>query len=299
MAEKTAIENFNKRCQEATVVPKKKECLTLSQSRQYVLDLINTERKQRHMQCVTLDTLATKVGQAHAENMARFGFCAHWDTHGTKPWQRYSDATGKYQVGENCSLMNADKPLSQPPSFFPRAINLIQNTFTEEKPPNDGHLQQMLDPAHNRVGIGIAYFQDVENHSRLALTEEFIDDYGVFDPVPKIMHKGQTLTASGELQLKVELYAIELRQEELPHSLSVKELNKTSHCAPPDLDHIICVKWPRAEDQHLTKNHGLKFHYQIRTEENWPSGLYYLIITAKLPNSVQPHFISIQTFRLD
>ena len=103
----------------------------------------------------------TAAAQNHCDEMARVGYIAHWDTAGKKPWQRYTEAGGRHNVGENldyCILPTEEM-------FSGEQLEGLESSFMSEKPPEDGHREQILTPQHNKLGVGLFCVWSVPNNS--------------------------------------------------------------------------------------------------------------------------------------
>src|SRR4051794_26512619 len=76
--------------------------LTIREARRYMLALINRDRASLGFLPVELDEgPPTLAGQAHAEDMAKFGYLGHWGTVGSVPEQRHTEVGGVDMVLEN------------------------------------------------------------------------------------------------------------------------------------------------------------------------------------------------------
>src|ERR1019366_10551465 len=68
-----------------------KGLLTIAEARAYMVRLINRDRAGAGLSPVSLDDgVATRAGQAHAQDMAVHGYLGHWGTDGSVPEQRYT-----------------------------------------------------------------------------------------------------------------------------------------------------------------------------------------------------------------
>ena len=98
----------------------------------------------------------------------------------------------------------------------------------DEKPPNDGHRQNILTPEHNGVGIAISYATRGTDESSLALTQEFIDHYGVYSRIPTAASPGETIHVAGQLAAGVKVSNITLCTDPAPKPMTVEQLNATN-----------------------------------------------------------------------
>ncbi len=132
----------------------------------YALSLINSDRQQNGLQNVTLSSIDS--GQLHAEDMLKNGYYSHWDMNGYKPYMRYTLAGGQGAVAENI-----DWQPDYPYFGLEQAIkNMEYVMMYNDSASNWGHKDNILNPFHNKVSIGIAY-----DKYNVYFVEDFEDDY--------------------------------------------------------------------------------------------------------------------------
>lgn len=279
--------------------------LTLDEARMYVLKLINADRKANGQRPVVLDSIATTAGQQHSDDMAINGYLSHWDLSGTKPDQRYTLAGGRATVAENGYILGyGDSPqrqaLTQPQMFYPEELENAQRAFMDEVPPNDGHRKNILDPNHTAVGIGISIAGD-EHDRRLALTQEFVDNYGTFSLLPQRIKPGQSFTVAGKLDPGMNIYSIDLRWEPLPKPMTLQQLKETySYSAPEER---VATFWPahsRRPGISVSQTvDGVAFTHEVYADPNfWKPGLYYVFVWATRHGEQRPFVVSKRTIEI-
>ena len=282
---------------------KQEPTLSLDEARQFVLQLINKDRKANGQMPVVLDAIATISGQQHSNDMAENGYLSHWDFLGTKPDQRYTRAGGEDAVAENGYILSyTDSPqqqsLSQPQTFAKDELEGAERTFMDEVPPDDGHRKNILDPYHTGVGIGISVSGD-ERNRRLAITQEFVDDYGSFSPLPERVRAGDNFIVGGKVKRGVNLYSVDVRWEQLPSPMTLKQLKETYSYGPP-VDRVATL-WPahpRRPGILITPvGDGVEFSANVNTN-NWRPGLYYVFVWATKDGTDKPFVISRRTVEL-
>ena len=135
----------------------------------YALALINSDRQANGLQNVTLSSVGS--GQHHADNMLENQFFSHWDTNGYKPYMRYTSAGGKGAVAENCAWKWATGNIFG--TDVKSALKDMEwSMMYDDASSNWGHRDNILDPLHNSVSIGVAY----DNHN-VYLVQDFENDY--------------------------------------------------------------------------------------------------------------------------
>ncbi len=141
----------------------------------YVLNLINNDRAKYGLSPVTLSNEAS--AQQHSESMLQNNYFSHWDLLGMKPYMRYTLVGGNGSVTENvayesarqCGALGCTGTINPEASLSAMEYSMMYN---DSICCNNGHRDNILDPNHNQVSIGVAY-----NSSTIYLTEDFIDNY--------------------------------------------------------------------------------------------------------------------------
>lgn len=205
----------------------------------FTVRVINAERSSDGLQNVTLSDVPS--GQQHADSMAYFGYFSHWDNQGYKPYMRYTLLGGTGSVEENAALNYCTT--SQPNST--REVGAACSIQTVEDAINDsewmmlnndsaccgnGHRQNILDPLHNRVSIGIAY-----NSTTVLLVEDFESVY---------IGNGSLRVSAGTVTLQGRIVAppqgwlqsqtgaeISVYFDPTPGNISLSDLKLTTSCA--------------------------------------------------------------------
>ncbi len=141
----------------------------------YVLGLINRDRAQYGIAPVSLSDEPS--AQQHSESMLYGGYFSHWDLSGLKPYMRYTLSGGNGSVTENiayeseerCGILGCTGTINPNQSLQNMEYNMMYN---DSICCNNGHRDNILNPNHNQVSIGVAY-----NGSSIYLTEDFLDNY--------------------------------------------------------------------------------------------------------------------------
>jgi uncharacterized protein YkwD len=212
-----------------------------------LLNRINVHRQAEGLSSVKLDELAGEAATRHCENMVGYGrYTRHIDTDGYKPYHRFSRLGGVAYVQENVTWTSNGGFMESETvkSFVNRLIELHDNFYEEdESSPTTGHRDNILDPEHNRVGIGFAYDDEVTCYA-----EEFTNSYLLSLAVePDVDRNGLSLAATGMVTLSgqtiagVEVTSATVYYEPLPRELSVSQAEKESNVPvkyPVDRDPI-------------------------------------------------------------
>lgn len=195
-----------------------------------LFEQINRDRIAQGLGSLEYDKLAAGVGDAHCREMLQEGYLSHWNRQGLKPYHRYSLAGGRAFVAENAFTWEIDPPVEMTKEVLLRGVIFAQRQFMGEKPPHDGHRQNILDPAHTAVGIGLAF-----SGRGFRLTQEFINYHVTVkelsitnvSPASPFWVEGKPLAGRT-------LENISLFYEPFPQPMSVKELKAThAYNLPP------------------------------------------------------------------
>jgi uncharacterized protein YkwD len=256
--------------------------LSLEDAQKYALGLVNRDRAAEGLEPVEWDETAARAGRRHAEDMAKHGFTAHWGTDGSVPEQRYTEAGGTQFVQENagCFFDGQSRELDPDPKFDPALIEKIQSAFINETPPNDGHRKNILKPVHNKVGIGLAKAAGV---NQPCMSQEFLDEYGEYDDVPKTARIKQMIEVSGEVKAPVKFGGVGVGRIDLPEPLPPEHLNSTSIYRIPQ-PHILYFpegfKTPKP-----VKLDGSKFEIEVPLDDRGKKGRYEISVWGNYPGS--------------
>ncbi len=197
----------------------------------FALDLINRDRAANGLGNVTLSTIPS--GQQHADSMAYFGYLSHWDPQGYKPYMRYTMLGGSGGVDENAALdyctespvnatlvMPTDCTLQSVENGLANAEWAMMNNDVQCC--NNGHRDNILDPLHNRVSIGIAFNATTK---ALHFDEDFEDAYTSFRTP---LYSGGAVTLSGTTSRAIDVSEVAVYYDPSPQPLNVSQLG-----APP------------------------------------------------------------------
>ena len=173
---------------------------------QHALNLINKDRADFGLPPVELST--NQAAQAHAEDVYNTKRISHWMTNGEKPYMTYTRYGGEGSVQQNVAIAGfsadqydecrtnilVDCEKIEPLSTIEELE--YEMMYKDEECCNDGHRDNILDPRHTHVSIGIVYDQYY-----LAFVENFENNYGLDVDV-----------ASGQVRISGQLPEGELQQ---------------------------------------------------------------------------------------
>lgn len=273
--------------------------LTLAEARRYMVELINRDRATEHLSPVELDEGApTRAGQAHAEDMARLGFLGHWGSDGSVPEQRMTEAGGADVDFENAYCVTDEKrrALDLGARFSPADLEQAEAMFFGEKPPNDGHRKTILGKWRNTVGIGIAMPRPVGNELLVpCISQEFVDRYGTYEPLPRTGKPGAKLHVAGTLAQGVKVGAVGIVRLADPKRLPVAELNRRRTYAQPAPSEMF---WPRGFRTRIPlETRGQSFALDLPLPR--ARGLYEVSVWAEHPGETSFGAVSLRTLRVE
>ena len=231
------------------------------------LDYINKSRSRFGLSPLDLDILASRVANKMAAEAARRGFSGHWNTAGEKPYHRYAFAGGVDHVSENAAAVMSSAPIGQSIDNQLSLMGRSHDRFMAETPPNDGHKQTVILPAHTHVGLGVAVHE-----GQFRYYEEYVDRYLRFFDPPSTAGVGQEFTVTVEpINPDHYVYAILVYYEPHPTPLSPSEINRKS--SYPDYTNTKALTlWPwEIERQEGSARTTIPMEFSRR-------GLYYVNI---------------------
>lgn len=180
-------------------MPRPTHALSRAEAEAYGLALINQDRARAGRPPLVWDAVAAVAAERHVRDMAKGGFTAHWGTDGSVPEQRYTEARGEDLVTENAACYGDGKAreITVDGPFEPAAIEDFQRAFMAEVAPADGHKKNILEGRHVAVGLG---FATAPGSRIVCVSQEFVDDYGTYEPLPLRAKVGTTIRVAGELK---------------------------------------------------------------------------------------------------
>jgi len=187
-----------------------------------MLDLINADRAAAGLAPVVWDDTAALAAQAHAIDMAEYGYLSHWDRQGHDPFYRYSQAGGLDSAQENVYLFwqRYEDGTPVPIDDWSTVIRNAQEQLMD----SPGHRDNILAPAHTHVGIGIAYNRDTGD---VRIDQLFVDDYVDLDSLPLELSIGDQVRVGGVLGPAASEPLLNLAYEPFPTPMTVARLNDT------------------------------------------------------------------------
>jgi uncharacterized protein YkwD len=211
--------------------------LSQDKAAEYMLALVNHDRAEAGLDPVEWDETAAHAGDEHAADMAKHGYTGHWGTDGSVPEQRYTNAGGKQFVQENaaCLFDAEERAVDGSAKYDPVELEKVEAAFMAEVPPNDGHKRNILKKWHNRLGVGLAMvLLDPRVKAPPCVSQEFVDDYGSFDDLPKRARVGQVVKVSGEVRPPVKFGGVGVAYVEPARPKTGADINKTSTYPVPN-----------------------------------------------------------------
>jgi uncharacterized protein YkwD len=274
--------------------------LTRAGARRYMLDLVNRDRSTAGLAPVELDEgPATRAGQNHAEDMAAHGYLGHWGSDGSVPEQRFTEAGGVDMVLENASCFTDERPrtLDPDPRIDPSDVERTEAMFFHERPPNDGHRRNILNPIHNKLGVGIA--QPVATTSEIPVpcfAQEFVDAYGTYAPLPRALRATSALRIQGSLRAPASPAGVGIARVAASGPIAVGELNRRRSYSIPAPNRMY---WPAGYDTPApVQVAGREFSIDLPAWPGGEPGLYEVSVWASLPSSPDLVMVSLRTIRV-
>lgn len=223
---------------------------------QYMLGLINDDRRAEGLSELAWDSTAASAGTRHAQEMARFEYLSHWNLEGYGPDHRYSLIGGTNYVMENVYYY------TQTVGFGPTSAEQWQDRIRRAQQnlmDSSGHRDNILAPEHTHVGVGIAYD---EANGWLAVAQEFINRYVALNSPAAggtRVALGDSVTVAGRLESGASNPLLALAYEPFPESMSVTELRKTSTYVSPAENYetfSLTLDADQRFDKTVSLNHG-------------------------------------------
>jgi uncharacterized protein YkwD len=210
---------------------------------QYALRVINDDREDFGLLPVELSP--NQAAQVHAEDVLRTKQISHWMTTGEKPYMTYTRYSGEGSVQQNVAIAGfsaaqyeecrtsilVDCEKIEPISTIEELESEMM--YNDKECCNDGHRNNILDPRHTHVSIGIVY-----DEYYLAFVQNFENNYGLDVSV----NNGQ-IRISGQLE-EGELEQISIYYDKMPDPDAYEENKQRLSYSAGDLVAIVVKPLP-------------------------------------------------------
>jgi uncharacterized protein YkwD len=277
---------------EPAPIPRPSKPMPLAEARKYFIRLVNRDREREGLEPVALDTTAQKAAQEHADDMAAHGFTAHYGTDGSVPETRYSIAGGTDIAFENaaCFFDNSERKLDKGALFLATELERIESAFINEKPPHDGHRRNILNPWHNRVGIGLAQPVGI---TVPCTAQEFVDHYGKYEPIPASAGLGTKVHVTGEVTSPASFGAVAVARIDLLKPRQPSDLNGTGSYQLPA---PFATYLPKGYITPIeVKVDGNRFSIHVPLDDRGRPGVYEVSVWGLVPESRDLVTLSLRT----
>jgi uncharacterized protein YkwD len=228
--------------------------------------VINSSRKKHGADPVRLDILASRVANKMSREAAENGFLSHWNLAGEKPYHRYAFAGGFDHVSENAYGEWNSGGYEMSNSLIGEMMKAGHVGFMKEKAPNDGHKKNIIDKAHNYIGIG---FYMTRNH--FSYYEEFINRGLEFSDIPASLKINEAGTITIDTKGKAYLFYMIIYRDKFPVPRKASQLKNTGGYT--DFSNELYLQLPAWELARYKKD----FVYTIPVRFT-KTGLYYILL---------------------
>jgi len=191
----------------------------IEEYRQYALQLINKDRADAGLPPVELSD--NEAAQMLAEDMLKTRYISHWMTNGEKPYMTYTRYGGTGAVAQNVAVSGDMSYYEDCTSGFYYCEGMDPYSeiadleygmiYDDLLCCNNGHRDNILDPNHTHVSIGIAY-----DDYTIVLVQNFEDNYIEF--TSPITSDNTNIRLIGNIPRGTEVYGINIFYDELPTS---------------------------------------------------------------------------------
>jgi len=190
---------------------------SLDYLREYAVSLINEDRGKKGISPVQLSD--NGAAQRHAEEILATRQLSHWTTDGMKPYMAYTEYGGLGYVGQNAGIggyytdslienCRSGRYLCDDMDVSENIKELEHSMVYDDASSNWGHRDNILDPHHTHVSIGLAF-----DSYTFAMIQNFEDNYVEFDE--PITDDNRHITLSGRLS-EGQIYGIAIYYDPLP-----------------------------------------------------------------------------------
>ena len=237
---------------------------------------VNESRKKHGADPVKLDILASRVANKMCREAAEAGYVSHWNLAGEKPYHRYAFAGGFDHVSENAYGEWTEGEFEINNKLISEMMMAGHERFMKEKAPRDGHKKNIINKAHNYIGIG---FYITSNN--FSYYEEFINRGLEFSNIPVSLKVNEAGTITVGIKGKAFLYYMIIYREDFPQPRKAAQLKKTG--GYEDFTDELYMQLPAWELEKECRDFVCTIPVKFTKE-----GLYYILIyTDTKKNTVQ------------
>ncbi len=197
----------------------------------YALSLINKDRIEHGRLNVSLSEVDS--GQMHADSMLTYDFFSHWDTNGYKPYMRYTLAGGKGSVAENIAWQYSTGHFDANEALKSLEWEMMYNDADWDW----GHRDNILNPFHNKVSVGIAY-----DNTNLYFVQDFENDYIAWSTL-SVSQNGECLM-SGSFLDTLSVESVNIYYDLIPSKLTSNQLKKAPYNGAYDAGTFVGMALP-------------------------------------------------------
>ena len=206
-----------------------------------LLARINADRTAAGVPAVAYDLVAAKAADAFCQDAALARVMGHWDLAGRAPYDRFADAGGVDWSGENFSGSSRIGATFSEAELTGLLLE-AHGRMMAERPPDDGHRRNVLDPDWTHVGIGVAL-----EGGEFRMTEEFTRHVAEWVELPRQrVRAGGTAPVAVQLPKGWNLATVEIAHERFPRPLSAGEIARRRSYAFPAASQKILPILPSA-----------------------------------------------------
>jgi uncharacterized protein YkwD len=244
---------------------------------QDMLLLINEDRQANGLNPVEWDILAAAVARAHTQEMVNFNYLSHWNTMGLGPDVRYGLAGGVEVVQENvyAYVKRSDDGSPLPITNWEQILSDAERRLME----SPGHRENILNPAHTHVGVGMAYDPQT---GEFRLAQEFLNRYASFttpQELPLIARPGEQISFSWRLLPPASAPLINLTYQPFPEPMKPAGLDRTDTYTSPA--EIIQAKLPSLTEEG-------SWTAAVKLPEDGQPGYYHIMLWVELDGLLVP-----------
>jgi uncharacterized protein YkwD len=192
----------------------------------FVLQMINDRRQLQGLPTLSVDEVAAKVAQSHAEDMAHRNTISHFDAKGENPDQRYTKAGGSDALTECLTLVSEHGKVNR----------LLGMYFLRDLLKRQDDRDAIMSP--DATGLGFAAAEN-RNRNRAFACFEIVSKHGLMQPVPEVVRAGDKIEVKGAVFDPYTLERITLAWEN-PNTEALASADETDEALPyfPPLDFV-------------------------------------------------------------
>lgn len=203
----------------------------LLELKQRMVRLVNEDRAKEGLTPVEFDPLASRIGDIFCRQALKEGVYGHYLLDGSSPFHRYSLwGQSPHYSAENVGATK--RRVRWTKELMWETMVRYEEMMMGEKPPNDGHRKNILNPWRTHLGVGLAF-----DDTGMRMVHEFVNKYAIVYKTGQQAKLGEAIPFAGRVSEpdKYDVSGVWVFYDPPPKPITLEEANRRLSYTYPDL----------------------------------------------------------------